>query len=71
MAWLLEAEAEGCITKADHGRECKASLSGPDGFEARAYARELAKTLSGMEAVFEVERPKRDDEESEPEKVPC
>ena len=69
MAWLLESEE--CTTKSDHGRERKASLSGIDGFEARAYAREWAKTIPGMDAVFEVERTKRDDEDSEHETVPC
>ena len=68
MAWLLESDD--CDTKADHGRECKLSLSGPDGYEARFFAREFVKTLSAMDAVFAVERAKREDEESEPETIP-
>ena len=68
IAWLLEGED--CDTKADHGRECKQELSGINGWEARIFAREWAKTLPGMQAIFALERPKGDDEDSEPETVP-
>ena len=68
VAWLLEGDE--LHSKADHGRDCKEQLSGIGGWEARVYARDWAKTLPGMDAVFAVERAKYDDEESEPETIP-
>ena len=68
VAWLLEGDS--CLTKKDHGKDCKAWLSSIDGFEARVFACAFAKTIPAMAKVFECERPKRDDEDSEPETVP-